>query len=239
VVGVADYENNVSGLIDLTWTTEDSKKFSEFLMTKEGGSVPAANIYLLNNEKAKKANIIYYAKQLFSKAKEEDRVIFFFSGHGMPGAFIPYDFEPITSSNYLSYQEVKEIFRTSKSKTKLLFADACYAGELKNNQKAVKEFPISQEKSSNETNILIMLSCAPDETSLESTYAKQSLFAYFLIHGLKGYADKNKDKNITAEELHRYVYNKTSKAAEKLKGKQHPTTFGSFDKNLVVGSVFL
>lgn len=239
IVGVADYQKDGSGLTDLTFTTADATKFSEFLMSKSGGSVPASNIYLLTNEKAKKANIVTYAKQLFSKAQEEDRVIFFFSGHGMPGAFVPYDFDPVTGANYLSYQEVKEIFRASKSKTKLLFADACHSGQLKNNTKAIKEYPESQEKSITEKNILIMLSCAADETSLESSYAKHGLFAYFLIHGLQGYADRNKDNVITAEELHRYVYNKTTKAAAKLDGKQHPVTFGSFNKTLMVGRVFL
>lgn len=238
IVGIADYQNNQAGFKDLTWTINDTKKISNFLMSKEGGSVPSSNIYVLTEEKAKKANIIFYAKKLFDKAKEEDKVIFFFSGHGMPGAFLPYDFNPTNTDNFLSYDEVKSIFKASKSKTKILYADACYAGALKDNKKAVSEENSNNEKGNDKSDVVIMLSCSENETSLESGETKQGLFSYFLIHGLKGYADLNKDNQITIDELHKYVYGKTVKAAKKRNNKQHPMTFGDFDKNLVVSKVY-
>ena len=37
---------------------------------------------------------------------------------------------------------------------------------------------------------------------------------------------------ITIDELHKYVYGKTVKAAKKRNNKQHPMTFGDFDKGL-------
>jgi uncharacterized caspase-like protein len=245
IIGVAEHmrpENN------LTWTVNDANKFSDFLKSKEGGAVPAANIYLLLNDKAKKANIIQYGKELFSKAKENDRVIFFFSGHGAPGAFVPYDATDYNS--LLFFGEVKEIFRSASCKAKLCFADACHAGSLKMDKKEMKKAEAEKKKaeraksksapssklSADDVEVAIMLSCMPEEVSWESPKYKQGYFSYFLIQGLTGYADLNGDKIITMKELHRYVFTKVSNAVKtEIKGyTQRPMTFGKFDASMVV-----
>lgn len=243
IIGVAEHQNPQN---NLTWTVNDANKFADFLKSQEGGSVPAGNIYLLLNDKAKKANIIQYGKELFSKAKENDRVIFFFSGHGAPGAFVPYDATDYNSLIFFS--EVKEIFRSASCKTKLCFADACHAGSLKMDKKSMKREQAKRSREvkakaksnpklkSDDVEVAIMLSCMPEEVSWESPKFKQGYFSYYLIEGLKNYADLNGDKIITMRELHKYVYAKVSAAVKReIPGKtQRPMTFGKFDANMVV-----
>jgi len=243
IIGVAEHQNPQN---NLTWTVNDANKFSEFIMSSEGGSVPSKNIYLLTNSKATKANIIQYGKELFSKAKENDRVIFFFSGHGAPGAFVPYDASDWNS--LLSFADLKEIFRAASCKIKLCFADACHAGSLKVDKREMKIAQLKQTKAekaraknnrknnTDEVEVAIMLSCMPEEVSLESPKKKQGYFSYYLIEGLKQYADLNGDKKITIQELHKYVYKKVSDAVKtEIPGyTQRPMTFGKFDVNMVV-----
>jgi uncharacterized caspase-like protein len=243
IIGVAKYQNPE---MNLTWTVNDANRFADFLKSTEGGSVPATNIYLLLDDKAKKANIISYGKELFAKAKENDRVIFFFSGHGAPGAFVPYDATDYNS--LLFFPEIKEIFRTASCKTKLCFADACHSGSLKMDKKAMKRANVQRKKegkakakanpnlAANDVDVAIMLSCMPEELSWETPKYKHGYFAYFLIEGLKKYADLNGDKIITMKELHKYVYVKVSEAVKKEQPgyTQRPMTFGKFDANMVV-----
>ena len=245
LIGVAKYQNPE---MNLTWTENDAKKFSEFLRSPEGGSIPAANIYLLLNEKATKANIIAYGKELFSKAKENDRVIFFFSGHGAPGGFVPYDCTDL--SGLLLFKEIKEIFRSASCKSKLCFADACHSGSFKTDKKEMKRMEIERKKAerakaksksgakpaADDVEVAIMLSCMPEEVSWESAKYKHGYFAYFLIQGLTKYADLNGDKIITMRELHKYVYTKVSETCrtERQGYTQRPMTFGKFDANMVV-----
>ena len=237
VVAIEDYKNLPSGPGgDLNYTIDDATKFTKFLMSTKGGSVPKENIYFLTEEKAKKANILYYTKKMFSRAKTNDRVIFYFSGHGDVGCFVPYDVT-LMGGNLLYFSELKQLFRYAKCTTKLLFADACHAGSLKNSksvkfQKALKKE--SNTKSYSNYNIAVMLSSSANETSLETNEFKEGIFTYNIIRGLSGYADKNGNKKITIEELFNYVYKKTVKMGEERGNPQHPVLFGKFDLNLIV-----
>ncbi|MBQ6155525.1 MAG: caspase family protein [Bacteroidales bacterium] len=231
IIGIADYKEGNS---DLTFTTRDAQLFCDFLMSSAGGNVPASNIYLLKDSKATKNNILYYTRQLFSRASEDDRVIFFFSGHGCAGYLLPYDVTKY-GANFLSYEEVKELFRCAKAKTKLMLADACFAGDFRNsmpkNQKSINT------KARKSSDIAIMLSCSDNEYSMETASLRQGIFSYYLVKGLKGAADRDGNKIITIQELFYYVYKQTRHFAKNAGRDQKPVLFGNFDLRLIVGYV--
>lgn len=236
IIGVADYKSAAAS--DLLFASNDAQLFSDFLKSPAGGNVPADHICLLKNEEATKNNIIYQTKILFRQASSEDRVILYFSGHGMSGYVLPYDAMPL-GSNWLSYEEIKELFRTSSAKTKLLFADACFAGGFKNSMSGNNSSNSNTHtvKGTADTDIAIMLSCSDNETSIESPYLRQGAFSYFLIKGLKGEADRDGTGKITIQELFYYVYNHTTSYAKARQTSQTPKLFGNFDLRLIVGRV--
>lgn len=238
VIGVADYKNYDSDG-DLTYTIKDAESFCAFLKSKKGGSVPASNIVLLTNAQATKENIMNQGKALFAKAKKDDRVIFYFSGHGSKGCFLPYDFTEM-GLNLLYFSEVKSIFRSAKCNTKLLFADACYAGGMKGSvkEKAVMEKNLEKgAKDASNMNIAVMMSCKGDETSIESNSLQQGLFTYYLMEGLGGKANRDGNQFVTIQELYYYVYHKVQDYAAKIDKKQTPELFGKFDLRLIVAKV--
>ena len=234
IVAVADYKNASPGSGDLRYTVNDARLFYEFLRSKKGGSVPAENIVYLTNSQASKANIVAKGKALFSKAKENDRVIFYFSGHGDRGCFVPYDAGDSYNS-MLYFSEVKSIFKCSSSNTKLLFADACFSGSMKGLASKEAQTAIKKEwKSSSTMNIAVMMSCKGNETSLELPELNQGIFTYYLIKGLGGAANTDKSSHITIKELSYYVYKKTRAKASTLNHSQTPELFGKFDLRLIV-----
>ena len=233
IIGVADYEMDNSS--DLMFTTRDAQLFCNFLMSPAGGSVPAKNICILKDASASKSNIMEKTRALFSKAEPEDRVIFFFSGHGCAGYLIPYDGD-YYGNNFLSYDELKSLFRCAKARTKLLFADACFAGDFKNSL-TQRSTPNNNADSRNNSDIAIMLSCKDNEYSIEDGYLRQGIFSYYLVKGLNGAADRDGNNFITIQELFYYVHNNTLSFSQNVGRSQQPVLFGNFDLRLIVGYV--
>lgn len=239
IIGVADYKNFGPDDGDLTYTASDATRFRDFLMSEKGGKVPASNIILLTDAQASKENIVNKSKALFSKAQKNDRVIFYFSGHGNRGCFFPYDSGDIGNC-LLYFNEIKAIFRCAKCNTKLLFADACRSGSMKSGlgTSDIDEEKMEEgRKASENMNIAVMMSSQGDETSLESSQLQQGLFTYYLMEGLGGSANRDGNKFITIQELYYYVYHQVQDHAAKLHQQQTPALFGKFDLRLIVANI--
>ena len=77
----------------------------------------------------------------------------------------------------------------------------------------------------------ILLSSKSEETSLESKGLRQGVFSHFLLRGLKGEADLNKDSVVTIKELFEYV---SLNVKEYTEDKQTPEIKGEFDAQMPV-----
>ncbi|WP_337040334.1 caspase family protein [Emticicia sp. 17c] len=218
LIGVSDYKF-IPDNQDLKYADDDVRNFYSFL-TKDLKISPA-NVYMLVNQQASYSNIIEIVSTAFTKAKKEDLVIFYFSGHGDNGKILPYDFDG--RSNSISFAKIAELFRSCKSETKIIFADACRIGGLKPKK--------NEEVSSVSDKIIAMVSCRANESSIENGYYKGGFFSFFLLNGLRGYADLNNDHKITITELHLYVKKKVNQASQ---NTQNPITFGNFPLDQVI-----
>jgi hypothetical protein len=212
VIGVSDYYGTEA---DLRFADTDAKHFYNHLQNAFPKEIKNGECKLLINHHATASNIKNQLKNIFSKATENDYVIFYFSGHGNKGVIIPADIP-----NQISYSDVKAAFKYSKAKYKLSIIDACYAGSIEqinsisnyNNQQMLREFRLA-----------VLSSSSSNQLSSESIALGQGLFSYWLIKGMNGAADLNNDKYITAGEL--FVYTRKA-VAEKSGGKQVPTVIG-------------
>lgn len=228
IVAVADYQytpNQAGG--DLKYTDDDARKFYQFICSDKGGKATPQDVALLINRNATKAKILSTLEKVFSIAKKEDRIIFYYSGHGLPGFLIPSDGLSNDQSTLISFDELKEKLKNCKSSTKLCFIDSCNANSIKLGTKKIKK----KRNKQLDSNIVIMVSSQSYQYSLENNQLKQGVFSYFLINGLKGKADQNQDKTISITELHLYVY---TNVKEYTLDAQIPHTFGNFDKNMPV-----
>ena len=176
---------------------------------------------LLLNNAAKKNSIVSALQTLFAKATDNDIVVFFFSGHGYPGGFYAYD-------TRLSYSEVRKAMAGSRSKYKMIFADACFSGKLREGKNSASTSAIRAAKNAN---VMLFLSSRSNETSIERRNMKNGFFTTYLQKGLRGNADTNRDRIITAKELFNFV----SKGVCSLSNnKQHPVMWGKFNDNMPV-----
>ncbi len=179
-----------------------------------------AKVCLLMNDKAKVATVKAALRKVASVAVEDDIVVMFFSGHGIKGGFVCYD-------GYLYYSDIYSAIEACKSKNKMIFADACYSGTMRQS----KESSSAKGKGYKSSNVMLFLSCRNTERSIETPRMTNGFFTYALQHGLRGGADKNKDRIITAKELFDYVSAKVKKESGNL---QHPVMWGKFSDDMTV-----
>jgi len=107
--------------MDLNYCDDDAISFYN-LLTSSG--VKDQNIALLTDSKATKHNILHSLKRVFEKATVKDEVIFFFSGHGGDGCFVPYDYDGY--SYLLGHSDIKAAFKQCKATRKLVLENEEY-----------------------------------------------------------------------------------------------------------------
>lgn len=87
------------------------------------------------------------------------------------------------------------------------------------------------QKGSEVGNIMFFLSSRGKESSIESPFASNGFFTKNLLRGLKGSADYNQDREITARELFNFVSTITK---EDTRDRQHPVMWGNFPDDMVI-----
>lgn len=206
-VGIADYPGTAN---DLRISDNDAKTIANvFNATKD------ATVTLLVNSDATQSALLSSMHTLFEDAQSEDAVVLYFSGHGTPGALVCYD-------GLLTYQHIFKMLKGCKANRKVIIADACYAGKMRTTRQQAANY--------NSQNVMLFLSSRSTEPSKETPF-KNSLFTIFLERGLRGGADKNRNRQITARELFDFVHNGVT---EKSGDKQHPVMWGKFDDNMII-----
>lgn len=214
-VGVGDYSKFPQKVENLNLTVNDAKAIAD--LYSKNGNVDYA---LLLNEKATRTNIKKAIKKVFDRAGENDIVVFFFSGHGYPGGFC-------ASDGNLKYSEVRNAMAGSKSKNKMMFIDACRSGGMRVSDTDAQG-AITAAKNAN---VMLFLSSRNNENSQEHAVMKNGFFTTYLEKGLRGNADADRNKIITAKELFNFVNQGVVKISN---GEQHPVMWGSFSDDMPV-----
>ena len=206
-VGIADYPGTKN---DLRISDNDAKTIAKvFSVTKD------ASVQVLINEEATQSALLSSMHTSFADAQSDDAVILYFSGHGTPGSLVCYD-------GQLTYQHIFKMLKGCKANRKIIIADACFSGKMRTGGQQTSNY--------NSQNVMLFLSSRTTEYSSETDY-KNSLFTIFLERGLRGGADTNRDRHITARELYNFVHKGVIEASG---NKQHPVMWGKFDNNMTI-----
>ena len=238
IIGIANYETYSS----LKYTDDDAYRLFVFLRSPEGGAIPEDNIKVLIDEAATSFTIQENLDKIAAKADSNDTILLYFSGHGIKGAFLPTDYNPI-SNNQLYHTEMLNQLAGSKAKNKIVIADICHAGSMEmvgndsyatrgNIDNTIQSYYRALEKTDGGT--ALILASGSNEVSIENRGIRQGVFSFYMIEGLKGKADKDDNKVITIEEMFNYTQSKVKYYTNNI---QNPMLIGDYDKNLPMGVV--
>ncbi len=246
VVGVANYENE---RINLSYANRDAVVFAEYLQSAAGGRISQDNIRLLTDTNATTAavyNALAWVQKKTELARIQDEkakclVYFYFSGHGDVetmtrdnlGFLLTFNSPP---NNYM-YNAVRledlnryaNTLSVDLNANVVIITDACRSGKLagsknKGSSLVGKELAIARSRE------VRIASCEPEELSMEDERwgNGRGVFSWYLINGLKGMADINKDNSVTLDEVKQFVASNisTDPVLKELKHRQTPVLKG-------------
>ncbi len=247
VVGISKYETNL--IPALQFADRDAQMFADYLQSKSGGSVPVSNIKLLQNEKASWGNIIDAMYQIQDSASQNSLVYFYFSGHGdvenklfdNPGYLLGYNTPDHNYTNHaiqISFlNEWANTLTISNNCKVVIITDACHSGKLAGDTVQGRQW-VGQQLAGDKAqrNLIRIASCKPNELSNEgkSWGDGRGVFSYYMLQGLYGLADADKNAIITEGELKDFLTNSMEKDPTLIAEKtpQDPVLVGNASTSL-------
>ncbi len=247
LIGI-EYKHWASTLPTLTGAPKDIDALSAHFSDPEKAAYKSENILILKESEATKENILTALDTLADKARKdpEASIIVYFSGHGIPGGLVSYDFE------FQKYWDKDEAYKDSmvesktfsqkiaaiQSKKLLVILDCCHAENIavqKGIEKQVlflddivKDLTTGMTERNLDRNTLrqgkghiILTSCQNNETSID--LGTNGLFTEVLLESLRGVKNLKKDGWVRLIDLIHYVPTTVKERALKdHKHKQEP-----------------
>jgi tetratricopeptide (TPR) repeat protein len=237
VVGISHYEN-LPEKSQLRYSERDADLIYSILISPEGGNFRAEHVHKLVGSRATLANLKNELENwLPSVAKDDDRVLIYFAGHGFifdgRAYLAPYDFQMknAATTGYPMDRLGQVVGSKIKGKWKVLITDSCHSGAItpETSPELLNHSLLSLNKS------LFSLTASRDrELSFESPDfgGGHGVFTYYVAKGMEGAADENGDGIVTADELGDYVRRNVREATN---ARQNPTSErGSYDPNMLL-----
>ena len=238
IIGISNYKT----LPKAEFANDDARVFYDYAIRALG--VKAENIKLLVDADADEVEIIKAFKTwLPSRTKSTTDVYVYYSGHGLPtpdgqGLYIlpPRADRDFISRTSIQFQEINADIQAVKPKSVTIFMDACYSGQARNGETLVasaRPIALKAEKKLFPDNFTVITASQADQISLSSPDLKHGIFSYYLMRGMEGDADANKDGKITLNEMQAYLVDNVSRHAGTVGQKQVPQVTGEVNQVLV------
>jgi len=245
VVGI----NRYAKVRPLRYAVNDARIFYNHLV--ESGQIPRENVTLLLDQDATLTRVrSTLGTHLKNMAGKDDMVIIFFAGHGatekdvmspdgdgLEKYLLPYDADPKDLyATAMPMGEISRIFSRIQAERLVFIADSCYSGASGGRTidvsgiRATISDAFLDRIAGGKGRVIITASSA-NEVSAEYDQLKQGVFTYYLVEGLKGKADTDKDGVITVDEAYQYVSETVPRATNQ---EQHPVKKGTAEGQLIL-----
>jgi len=230
LIGVNDYAE----VRKLRFCSEDMRALAGQLVAS---GFPEQQIILLHDKAQRpehrptKAHIEGQLERVLGLVERDDLVVVAFSGHGVhfggKSYLCPLEARLGEPETLVSMDVVYRRLRECDAALKLLLVDACREDPRPAGPKSqgpyegTKQFAAELERPPR--GILLLSSCAPGQISMEDKALGHGVFMHFLLEGLQGRADGDRNRRVSLLELYRYA-NRETKAyvARKYGGWQTP-----------------
>ncbi|HKB24349.1 MAG TPA: caspase family protein [Methylomirabilota bacterium] len=249
VIGVGNYEH--PAISKLQYTINDAEALYQVLIGP--GGFKKERVLLLTDRTERKPTLrnIKWALGTFlsRSAKKDDMVLIFFAGHGAPEVdprgierdglskyLVPIDADPDDLySTALPMDDLQTIFGRIEAERAVIFLDSCYSGAAGGRTFAAKKTRATSvddvflDRLTRSKGRAIITASRPSEVSVELPDLKHGIFTYYLVEGLKGAADLNRDGIVTLQELYEYVEREVGAKSRAVGGNQHPLMKGELE----------
>jgi uncharacterized caspase-like protein len=251
VIGVSEYAD--SKIPSLRFAAADAKAVYDWLVDPSGGRYAPARVRLLLNREATATNIRDALFNWLRQAIAEDAVLIYFAGHGSPDSpdsaqnlfLLPHDtrYDNVAATGFPMWDIETALKRFIPARRVVVIADACHSGGVgvsydiaRRAASGAPANPISSGlQSLSKVGDGIAVISASDERQLSAEGVQfgggHGVFTYFLIKGLKGAADYNRDGKVSLGELIPYL---SENVRRETQSAQSPTVAGKFDPAIAI-----
>jgi hypothetical protein len=251
VIGIGRYDSQA--VPALRYAVADAEAIHRTLVGP--GGLKPERVLLLTDRTERKPTLrnLRWALGTFlaRAAGRDDTVLIFFAGHGAPETdlrnverdglakyLIPADADPEDLyATALPMDEIRTIFERIEAERVVAFFDTCYSGaaggrtfaSARTRTRAVTVDDLFLERLARSRGRAIMTASRPAEVSLELPELAHGIFTYFLVQGLGGAADLDRDGIVSLHELYVYVEQQVSRKSREVGGNQHPVLKGEVE----------
>jgi hypothetical protein len=239
IIGIQDYRR----VPKAEFANNDARMFYDYAI--RGLGVRPENIKILLDQDADDVGILnaFNSWLPLKIRKDQSDVYIFYSGHGMPSDdgsnlyILPHGVDrQFLDRTAIKHSELIASLKAVSPKSVTMFMDACYSGQTRTGETlltSARPISIQSKASSYPANFNVISASAPDQLASSSPDLKHGMFSYFLMKGMEGEADENKDGNITMAEMQSYLKEYVGKKAMSLNRTQVPQLTGDQSRVLV------
>jgi hypothetical protein len=238
IIGIADYRK----LPKADFANDDARSFYDYANRALG--IKPENIKMLIDGEAEQVDILSAFRSWLPAYvnKEKTDVYVFYSGHGLSSNdgkslfFLPQNgHRDFLAETGIDQRNLVAALVAAKPKSVTLFIDSCYSGSTRSGETLLASARPLALKASDmvfPSNFTVISASRSDQISSSSPELKHGIFSFYLMKGLEGGADLNKDGKITAGELQTYLQDAVPRQAMKMNRKQDPQLVGEPDRVL-------
>ena len=239
IVGIQNYKR----IPKAEYASDDAQDFYDYAIRALG--VKPENIKLLIDEGADEVDILAAFKNwLPAKLKKNKTdLIVFYSGHGLPSEdgkslyFLPHNaHRELIEETAINQSKIVNAIQLAQPRSVTMFIDACYSGQARSGETllaSAKPVTLKSTASAYPEGFTVITASQPDQISWSSPNLKHGIFSFFVMKGLEGDADENKDGKITTGELQSYLSDMVPRQAMSMSKKQIPQLIGDTERILV------
>lgn len=228
IIGIEDYHPS-NQIESVKYANSDVEKFKEMLINDF--EIEEDDIHTYLNEAAFKSTLEYNLKSLFHYLGENDRLIFYYVGHGFHNGITNFITTYDSHKNNISGTAVSlrsiliDPLLKSKCRNAIIFIDACAKIFYDENERSHIS-DINDEElillSNDFPNYLTFLSCQSGQSSYSSDDLQNGIWTYHLIQAISGKVPEVLVNNqyVTDRLLQDYLYEAVSNYALQFEGKE-------------------
>jgi hypothetical protein len=154
------------------------------------------------------------AREQRSQVRRE--VFVYFSGHSDEEGLL-------LGSERVSYRELRQWIDAAGADVRIAILDSCASGALIRLKGGVHRAPFLSDVSIQARGHAFLTASSADEAAQESDRVGAAFFTHFLLSGMRGAADANRDRRVTLNEAYQFAYHETLQRTETSRaGAQHP-----------------
>ena len=239
IIGIQNYKR----IPRAEYASDDAQVFYDYAIRALG--IKPENIKLLLDDGAEEVDILAaFRNWLPMKIKKNKTdLVVFYSGHGLPSDdgkslyFLPHNaHRELIEETAINQNKIVSIIQSAQPRSVTMFIDACYSGQARSGETllaSAKPVALKSSASTYPEGFTVITASQPDQISWSSPNLKHGIFSFYLMKGMEGDADGNKDGKITVGELQNYLSDAVPRQAMSMNRKQVPQMVGDADRVLV------